>query len=407
MKSALHFFILLFSVTAFAQINFEPGYFIDNGGKRTDCHIKNIAWKNAPVDFEYRIAEGGENKKGVIAEVKEFAVNDAYKFIRFTVNIDRSASDVNKLSQNPQPEWSKEILFLKVLVEGKANLYQYEDSNFIKYFYSTGDHQNAEQLLYREFTYNNVIKENNMFRQQLFNIIKTDSSTNMQKFEKLRYKKKPLVDLFVEYNGTTGADTKNRALSQNQGSVNLKITPGAGIANLSVGNNFVSGKRAGDFEFSATATYRIGIEVEYILPFNNNKWSLFLDPNIQYYKSSDNKKVEFRLDSYTVQFDARYTYLEIPIGFRHYMYLNQNAKLFLDAAYVLAFNAGDNYVKVDDGANYLSIDKSSNAALGVGFAHNKLSVEFRYGFGRGLLDGTSSWNSKYTTAGLILGYRLF
>ncbi len=200
MKKLITLLLMLANIAAFGQINFEPGYFINNKGEKTTCLIKNIAWKNNPEEFLYKMAEGTEEQTAKLADIQEFSVENTYKFKRFEVKTELSSYYIDKMSRVKEPEWVTKTLFLKVLVEGTLNLYAYEQNDIIKYFYSTGDHSKAEQILFKNYISEGVIGENNHYKQQLFNLMR-DKFNDINKFEKLKYKRETLVKLFSEYNG--------------------------------------------------------------------------------------------------------------------------------------------------------------------------------------------------------------
>jgi hypothetical protein len=404
MKPIVFLLLLAASFTGFAQINYEPGYYVDNSGGKVQCLIKNIGWKNNPVYIDYKMTEGDEPRQRVIDNTAEFSVG-SYKFKRYTVNIDRSSNEVEKLSDTREPEWRKETLFLKVLVEGKATLYQYEDNNLTKYFYSTGSHTTAEQLLYREYSVAQVIYENSAFRQQLYNLMK-DKTQDANEFKNVKYRASDLISLFLDYNKGSGQETVNLAEKQDQGKVNFKITPGAGLAFLSVTHAAGGAGNATEYKADAAPVYRIGVEVEYVMPFNRNKWSIFADPNVQFYSHSGTDKVTYFSYTVTNTFETEYNFIELPVGFRHYMFLNNKSKIFIDATFSLALNLGSPYIKYNT-ADPLPISKSSNIGLGAGFSYQRYSAELRYGFGRGLLDSVGGWETSFSTLGLILGYKIF
>jgi len=390
MKKTIALFVLLFPLLSIAQNTFQRGYFIQNGTK-TECLIKNLAWKNNPVSIEYKLNEADAPKTKTIKEISEFSVDDAYKYIRFTVNIDRSPIALDKLTNIKDPQWSKETLFLNVLVDGKTNLYQYEDGNLIKYFFSTGDHTQAEQLVFKEYIKETAVAQNNMFRQQLYSLMKGDSN-DMEKFKKLKYSKDTLLKLFLEYNGTNGQKVTDHTEKQNKGSINLKITPGVSFNSLSLDINSSDNR----FDFGGDTTYRIGAELEYVLPFNNNKWSIFLDPNYQTYAvSGQNGNQKFKAD---------YKYIELPIGVRHFMFLNQNSKFFVDGTYSLGFALGDS--NIEYGYRNLAIEKNSTIAFGAGFSYKQYSIEARYSVTRNILDYVNL-AANYKSTNIILGYKLF
>ena len=400
MKSFLLIACLFTAIYTQAQITYQQGYIVNNQGKKTECLIKNVAWKNNPTRFDYKISESSEAITANLQDVVEFSVADAYKFRRFTLDIDRASEDVNHMSDFREPDWKKETLFLRVLVEGKLNLYQYEDDKIVKYFYSEGSN-NAVQLLYKQYKVNGGIKENAAFRQQLYNLMK-DSGKEARAYERLRYRRDDLLPLFIDYNSAGGQESSNLAERHNKGKLQLKVTAGAGLAMLKIDNSS-GGLATGEHELKNSPVYRVGVELEYILPFNNNKWSLFFDPNISFYKNDDTTK--FSNSTATFSWDVTYNYLELPAGARYYMFLNNDSKIFIDLGYALAVNLGSAKIRYNNALDY-DISNSANLITGIGYNYKSLSAEVRYGFGRGLLNDYSIWDADYSTVSLILAYKI-
>jgi hypothetical protein len=402
MKPLLSVLFILTAFAAFSQINYEPGYFTDNNGHRTECLIKNLAWKNSPEDFEYKTNETAEAEVGTIQTVAEFSVGN-YKFKRFDTEIDLSSNQVSKMVSYKDPKWIQRTLFLKVLVEGKLNLYAYEGENVVKYFYSEGSHAKATQLLYKVYLTKNEktaieeVAKNSMYKQQLYNLMK-DKFSDAGKFEKTAYKKEPLVKLFVDYNGN---DTKNLSAGHNKGSFNLKINVGASMASISIKDNY---KSRIDYTTDTKTVFMAGLEAEYILPFNNNKWSVFTAPNIQFFSAEDTQYN----DHYetTFNWDIKYNFIEIPLGARHYMFLNQQSKLFIDLAFVISMPMGDKTMDFYPAVGSIDISSATNFALGVGYNYKRYSAAVKYNFSRDITN-YASWEGKYNSVGLILGYKLF
>ena len=393
MKKAFFLFLLLSSITAFAQNTYQPGYFIANDGQKTSALINNLAWKNNPTTFDYKMSELDEPATKNIEEVSEFSVDDAYKFRRFTVQIDRSSSIVGRMSDDKEPKWETATLFLKVLVEGKATLYQYEENNLVKYFFSTGDHSKAEQLLYKEYMISSYVAENNAFRGQLYSLM-SGGSGKTGEYKNIEYQKKPLVKLFLKYNGDSGEKTTNLSERQNKGDFNFKVSAGVSFSSYTLENAL---NEDFFFEFDNKTSIRLGAEFEFILPFNNNKWALFVEPNYQSYKAEgSNELFDWRID---------YRYLELPMGVRHYMFLNDNSKLFLNAAYVMSFPIGDAFVQYND-AIPLDISKNSNFAIGGGYCIDRFSIEARYNFTHSIMKEYTTYSSDYSSMSLILAYRI-
>src|SRR5690606_28302403 len=120
---------------------------------------------------------------------KEFGIDNISKYIREIVNIDRSGESINNLSRDKNPILNKEELFLKVLVEGKSNLYEYVDGNLRRYFY-TKENADIEQLIFKSYrTEEGNIGRNNKFREQLWVDLKYPDF-KISKIESVDYNKR-------------------------------------------------------------------------------------------------------------------------------------------------------------------------------------------------------------------------
>ena len=163
-KQLLLLLCLVFTANAYTQIVFEKGYYINNADEKVECLIKNIDWRNNPTEFEYQLNENSEKKKVTIETVQEFGITGISKYVRSTVNIDRSSSDVHDLSDEKKPIFKEETLFLKVLIDGKANLYEYIDGSLSRYFYNKKNTP-IEQLIHKNYqkTGTIVIGENSRY----------------------------------------------------------------------------------------------------------------------------------------------------------------------------------------------------------------------------------------------------
>jgi len=400
MKKFLTLLLLISTIASFAQITYQPGYFLNNNGIKTECLIKNVAWKNNPVEFSYKLSETDEAQKGYINSVSEFSVS-GYKFKRFTTKLDRSGRDIATMSELREPTWVNETLFLNVLVEGKATLYQYEDGNLVRFFTSTSNDNEAQQLVYKPYKESDMqIGYNNQFRGQLYSVMK-DEFPDLKRFSNLKYEKDVLVNLFTDYNAKKGELVNNINDKKNKSSINFKITAGVAFNSVSAKQSFTYRESSSDF--STKASLRVGAEVEVILPFNNSKWAVFANPGYQHYKDSYDK-----VDSWQVD----YTFVDVPLGVRHYMYVSKKSKIFLNAAYVLAFNVNKSNINTVYRGNSWPVPLSAdlknapNVAVGVGFSHGNFSLEGRYGLKRQLSRNQILWSVDYTSLNIILGYKI-
>jgi len=296
-------------VHCFSQTSFQKGYYINNSGDKVECEIKNIDWKNNPTEFKFRLSENGEQSKETIKTVKEFGVYNFSKYIRSTVDIDRSSKNLKNLTTSRYPVFKAEELFLKVLVDGKYKLYEYEDGNLLRFFYSKEDPNNIEQLVFKTYKASgDLIGENNRFKQQLLNDLKCDQIASKD-INRASYEKKDLVNLFVSYNQCGNLEVVNFEKKQEKDLFNLSLRLGVNSSSLDLES---SANTINNVDFGNKTGLRIGLEAEFILPFNNDKWAIIAEPTYRLFKSEK--------ETSALSAEVDYASIELPIGVRYYFF---------------------------------------------------------------------------------------
>jgi len=392
-NQTLLFIFFILSLNCFSQISFEKGYFIEDDGQKTNCLIKNMDWLTNPTEFEYKLSEHDEPKIATIESVKEFSINEVSKYIRSTVRIDMSSDDTDNLSNERNPILKLKTMFLKVLIEGEASLYQYVDGNLKRFFYDVNN-SNIEQLIYKRYKITNFrLGRNNRYKQQLSEALKCPS-IKLNNIENLAYKKSSLLSLFITYNTCKNEGYYNYAEGPKRDAFILTLRPGLNNSRLSI--DFPNSDSR-DADFGNELNFRVGIEFEYVLPFNKNKWSFIVEPTYQYFQSETVVR--------TQNIAADYKSIELPIGVRHYIFLNDNSKIFFNASIVYDFDF-DSLIDFEFTPD-VAINSKGNFGLGLGYKYNnRYSLEFRY------LTNRQSFNlqfreSDYNTISLIFGYSIF
>jgi hypothetical protein len=156
------------------------------------------------------------------------------------------------------------------------------------------------------------------------------------------------------------------------------------------------------YSFDRKPAFAIGGEAEYFIPGNRNKWALFANPDIQFYKVE--KSQSYPGYSYIIHREVKYQTLELPVGLRHYMFLNDHSKLFINGGYNFSF-----ILKSEIKAFYFPYDSKNagNLFLGTGYTYKKLSAEIRFNFNRKIGDESDTQIAQYNSFGIIAGYSIF
>ncbi len=402
MKKQLLFLAVLSLVylNSFSQIIFEKGYFIDESGQKTDCFIKNIDWKDNPTAFQYKLSENGEVNTATIKTTKEFRVDGSFKYVRAKVKIDRSLDDLSNLSNERNPTFKEEILFLKTVVDGKATLYSYEDGNLTRFFYKLPDKE-IDPLVYKLYKFGAQVIQNNAFKQELSQRL-TCQALDKYDFEKLNYNKRDLERLFVRYNKCSDPNYVNPATTTKRNLFNLTVRPGLSVADIAMRNLYL---HYFNTDFNNKLGFRFGVETEYILPFNKNKWAILAEPTFQY-------SPEQSINTYSVYgvvaVNIDYKSIEFPVGLRYYIFPGGNSNFFVNVLCVLdvSFNSSIKFSKTDGSDLYSPVKIGSGffPAVGAGYKFkNKYGVEIRYQMNHDILFHNPG-EANYSSTVFILGY---
>ncbi len=157
---------------------------------------------------------------------------------------------------------------------------------------------------------------------------------------------------------------------------------------------------------SAKSSIVLGFELEVLLPFNKHKWALFSSPTYQTYSENSTKDYNIQgsflvsppsaggaIIPVSVTYDLRlnkeysYSYIELPIGIRHYFYLNQNSKWFLDGSFGIILHVKKPVEKVEIEEIY----NNPFASIRPSDVENKNSSMMKFGAGY-------TFKDKYTVA---------
>lgn len=392
MKKILLVLFILIRLNTIAQVQFEKGYFIDNSNSKVECLIKNKGWNNSPKIFEYKLSESSEAKILSVKDVKEFGISNTSKYSSFMVSIDKSSDDRNNLSSNRKPVFEEEQLFLKTIIEGKANLYIYKESNLVRFFFTIDD-SHPKQLVFKKFIDNNKIIQNLQFKQQLWEEFKCKGLT-ISDLENISYNKNHLSKFFHLYNKcqhSTSIDYEKKAKKR---SLNLYIRPGINFNSLSIEYNISNSRNT---DYGSNIGFRLGFETELILPFHKDKWALTLEPTFQYSRIVDN--------SLPLTSNLNHKFLEINFGLRHYFFLNNENKIFINGGGLYDVDLGSN-IDFNFGRD-LSIKGLASASFGIGYIfRKKYGIEVRYITTRSILLEDTNWKSKYQYLSFIFGYKI-
>jgi len=400
-KGRFFYFVLFFLLTGIntlsGQADYVPGYYINASDQKVSGYILNRDWKNNPTEFKFKRNLNEEPIAIQLAEAKTFGIGETVRYDRFTVDIDQSRDRTNKLSKQRQPEFQQRLVFLKLLVDGPAKLYLFENADSKRYYFQLNQAK-PEALIYkRYFTKSGKIGTNNRYKQQLKNNLICEDLTD-KVVSKVDYKGSSLVKLFVRYNQCVGDPEQDYRLEQPKKLTNLHLRVGPSLSSLSTTSSSFFSTPEADFGYGVGL--RAGLEIEFLLPFNFNRWSVIIEPSYRSFSGTteSSRTTEISYDLQTV---------EIPAGIRYHFPFNERNKIFLNTSLVLNFPLVNSYA-FEGGLDFSSGSIRSSLAFGGGFLlHNRYQIEARYILPRNTLVSYETLRSQFQSITLLLGYRLY
>lgn len=402
MKKQILLTLLLGSLTTLlAQTSYEKGSYVDNAGNRVKGFIKNVDWRDNPTSFDFSKTIDGESSiSKSIQQVQAFEITGITLYERHRVNIDRAPQEINNLGYNRNPEMKEETLFLKVILDGENKLYRYRDNNTLQLYFKKGTNDINALVHKRYLTNAQDIAENNYYQQQLLNEFKCDNG-KLPRPANVKYTTGDLLDYFQKYNTCSGIQTEE--VDQREKRATIQITA---VAGMNANSYSVNAASRAPIDFGSSTTPVFGIEFEYIMPFNNNKWSLFADTRLASFDSESIVESPIvlgtQLPSQKVVLD--HASVDFSLGVRHYFFLGDSSKIFVNLSYAIEVSS-DTTINFERGTD-LNADLSVGTyGLGVGYTYKDIRIEARVNgtknhFGKAFATGSS----EYTSFMLTLGY---
>lgn len=141
---------------------------------------------------------------------------------------------------------------------------------------------------------------------------------------------------------------------------------------------------------------RLGLELEYILPFTHKGWRIFIEPTIQNYQTRERGSLNHFHSS-----------VELAFGLRYFKQIHANLATFLNIMYVRDKRIFHGFSTPQSHGFREESDTKSTIDMGLGVKlFKKVSVEFRYHGPRHITQDIFKDNPPFSSS-LIIGYSIF
>lgn len=412
---------LICSGVLFSQTSFQPGYYIDNNSNKISGLIKNEDWSQIPSKLLFK--KHTEDQAITIEgnQFSEFKVEGTKHYYK-TLKLDtyKLYNDFGEVVEYPSRE-----LLARVVIEGQANFLVSKANEEVLYVMQIEDRE-PEVLKYKKYVLNDgKIRERKGFQKQLFEASPCKQQLDTRSFLDVKYRLNEISSIISGFNDCLGSDSENYNKKRTKGQFNFlakanvvfnnfqKAGFGYGDGLSSDGSNFA------EFPISNQTTFGIGLELEYMLPFNNKRWSIFTNPMYQYLQKDSVTRTDGLFYAFSTSNVCTYTidlsYIELPIGVRYFFVQSKNINAFLNVAFgtniVLSDASNLEFVDADIVVEERITKSSSNSFISIGGGvriNSTFDVYVNYYASKSIASGNSlQQNDLGGSLNIGVGYRLF
>lgn len=421
MKKLFSLIFLVSSISMVSQAPFVKGYYIDQNNNKNEGYIQDTNPYNSPEKINFKSTEQGNSNEVLISDIKEFKTFDGYKYVRYTVDYDYGQV-VNKSEVNiygKEPNLKKKTVLLKVLIEGSATLYKAIIDDFVFFYYKTKDIENPILLIHRKYNDNNVINENNDFRKQLYNDLKSEKLP-IGEFLNLPFNENDLVGIFKKVNNQDNSLVEQHVVKEKvTNKLYYKIIGGVSSFTSPYEYNGNINMKSPNSDFSNPM---IGFELSNVFATNFKRSELFGRLFYQSVKTEGSYHEETN-GGYNIDyvFKAKITSLNLTAGYRYAFIKTGKNKAFVDGSIGVSTPLSGNMI-VDYAITYTGanpnpsitdqyvFDKYSTIFvfnIGAGYAfNNKYALGVEYSFPKNYLSRYTNLSGGFSNINLMFTYTL-
>ncbi len=202
MKKYYTFFLIFFLIATFSELKaqFVPGYIVTLKGDTVEVvfsdkvlnkHFKEIKCKKNLLSLAEETYSATAIKGFYLSQSNEY-------FYSKTIVIDKKSIELTQLESDPKPKNVTETVFVKLLVQGEANLYSYQDENAKKHFLFSKKNTPIQELIYlKYFTTQGIFRVIETYKLQLDTSL-VGCKKNKTAF--LDFEESKLKHVFEQYN---------------------------------------------------------------------------------------------------------------------------------------------------------------------------------------------------------------
>jgi hypothetical protein len=349
-------------------------------------------WENNPDKISFK--ENLKSNKAIYSPltIKSFSVADE-DYQSAIIETEVSPSNLVDLDHSSLLNIKIDTTFLQTMIKGPKSLYYYSKKFGKPQFYIKRD-SGFELLMYKRYLFGpSELVDNKKFIGQLIFYFQ-DFPSIQSKIKNLEYSKKSLENLFIYYYKNTNSKVAFQKKTE-KNKIEVGVLAGVSMSTLKFNHvDFSTLLQNSNFNYSTNFT--TGLLLDFILPRNNNKLSIYNELIYTSFNISGSYNNSTTANGSTNTYTTfGYSYLKL-FNMIRYIYPVGKSFIFLNAGISSGLNiGGSNSQRQETIAYNTSSALKYNAinevrtfeqgyALGLGTKFDNCTIELRYERGTGL-----------------------
>lgn len=375
-KLSIVFFMCLLTATLIGQNYTEKKGFIITLEKDTLKGIlKYSDGEKTPEGVEY--ISNGNSKYYDAKKILSFKVSNEVQFESHKLKYSTNPIKNEKITESKEIIYEEEQVFLRVIILGEINLYEYRDRNKKRHLAVSNEKGEIEDLIEIFYKKDKGIVKISKYKNQLKRIL-YDCKLCYPQIDKTELTKRSLINLIKVYHDNLNLQPKYIAKKEKT-KLNISILGG-----ISMTNHIVEGAKLGN----QSNNMSFEVQLEGIFPRYNRSWSFLTGIGYRSYNadlSIFNKEVE-QLD-----------YIRINLGLKKIVW-NENLKVNFNGGFTSSFT------KKNEIKNFRTYEQG--VFIGTGFSLRRLLFEIRYEVSNGY-SPFADISTRIRSMFIMIGYKLY
>lgn len=394
MKTIFTALFALISICSFAQNGFVPGQYINFKGDTINTNINDQL--SDPRFMEVKGDSEDQVQKIPASEIKSYSLLTGDIYESYTVKIDKTPTDPNRIEPDKESIIVEEKVLLKLLVKGAASLYYLLDESGKEHFFISHQSKTPQELIYqttvKRVEGGTVVNSTPLYK-GLLKVLFSDCEKVAARSFKVDYNIKYLKQITTAYNQCVSGSQGEYFSEEEKTVYQFMSLAGVSYNSLSVTKQEVSEA----FYSSASAlNLTAGVSLLALLPKTNKRFGVQADLLFKPFKAEGfmeegeptgneyrHTRTSYDLGYFGINVSARYL-LETHLKFKPYLRagLTNNFALY-DRSNVKEYR--QYYTTENTTVKPLNrINKPEPGALfAVGIDTPKLVAECKYELGKG------------------------